>query len=85
MVRNEATSCNHTSDHAPPVTAPIMEPAAHPAHVVDFIVAAVYSLLDCFGSSWFIWLIWFVLFLDPEKPNTPDKPTDQINQMNKTG
>jgi hypothetical protein len=41
----------------------LMEPAAHPAHVVDFIVAAVYSLLDWRGSSWFIWLIWFVLFI----------------------
>ncbi len=38
----------------------LKEPAAHPAHVVDFMVAAVYSLLDWCGSSWFIWFLWLV-------------------------
>ena len=31
--------------------------------VVDFMVAAVYSLPDWCGSSWFLWLVWFIWFV----------------------
>jgi len=47
------------------------------ACVVDFTVAAVYSLLDWCGSNWFIWLIWFVLFIWLVLSNQKTRQTKQ--------
>ncbi len=62
----------------------LMEPAAHPAHVVDFIVAAVYSLMAWCGSNWLIWFVLFIWFIWPDSFNQTNK-TNQTNQMSKTG
>jgi len=68
---------------------PLVESAAHPSSVsvpvVDFMVAAVYSLPDWRGLVCFVYLVDLVHLVRFIQPRNQTDQTNQTNQMNQTG